>query len=307
MILILDTFCGLCNQMMDIRASIAFCEHYDLPFTFRYATFREKDNLTAWYNVPFTDLFDDDFLKKSPKNLYIEYGSISGDIRPENTFNYESVQMIQLINNENKNNENACNDKTYQKIKNISLNENIKYKYFVAKQFWPIYDWSLPVNNDILLPNKKLFAIYNSIKKDLLSSNRNRNHNNHYNFIHYRYENDFKHHFKLVNKSLDEIVEKIKFKKNDLPMFIALNKDHLTSHLCSDDLKTLLFTNNSNTMQIVTKYQWKHSEIFDELNFEENAFIDLMIGYDSCELYGHRNSSFSVLLNNHFKTDNYYS
>jgi hypothetical protein len=42
-----------------------------------------------------------------------------------------------------------------------------------------------------------------------------------YNFIHYRYEKDFTDYFKLNVESLDILIDKIKFKNNNLKTFIA--------------------------------------------------------------------------------------
>ena len=43
------------------------------------------------------------------------------------------------------------------------------------------------------------------------------------------------------------------------------------------------------------------------LNFEEKAFIDFMIGKNAQEVYGHNKSSFSLLLNFIKNTNNYYN
>jgi hypothetical protein len=51
---------------------------------------------------------------------------------------------------------------------------------------------------------------------------------------------------------------------------------------------------------------YKSAKITDGLNFEEAAFIDFMIGKEAAEVYGHHNSSFSVLLNFSNVTNNYY-
>ena len=51
-------------------------------------------------------------------------------------------------------------------------------------------------------------------------------------------------------------------------------------------------------------------EYIDELkdyNFEELAFVDYMFGLHSNEVFGHKKSSFSNMLNHLKKTSNYYS
>ena len=47
-------------------------------------------------------------------------------------------------------------------------------------------------------------------------------------------------------------------------------------------------------------------ESHNELNFEEQAFIDFLIGKHAIELYGHSKSSFSWLLNSSKQTNNFY-
>ena len=53
MIVIFDTFGGLCNQMYDIQCGINFCIYNNIKFSFRYCSFRNT-NLTSWYNEKFT-------------------------------------------------------------------------------------------------------------------------------------------------------------------------------------------------------------------------------------------------------------
>ena len=50
----------------------------------------------------------------------------------------------------------------------------------------------------------------------------------------------------------------------------------------------------------------KQREDFGHINFEELAFIDFMIGKNAMQVYGHKNSSFSVLLNAAHNSNNYY-
>ena len=62
MILIFDTYGGLCNQMYDIHYAINFCIIYNLHFSFRFSSLREKHDLTKWYDISFHSLFDDSFI-----------------------------------------------------------------------------------------------------------------------------------------------------------------------------------------------------------------------------------------------------
>ena len=44
-----------------------------------------------------------------------------------------------------------------------------------------------------------------------------------------------------------------------------------------------------------------------DLNYEQHAFIDYMFGLNSVECYGHKNSSFSCMINSIKQTNNYYA
>ena len=62
MILLFDTSCGLCNQLLDIQCAIHFCVKHNIEFSFRYCSFRNKDDLRLFFNKPFHKLFDDKLL-----------------------------------------------------------------------------------------------------------------------------------------------------------------------------------------------------------------------------------------------------
>ena len=81
MILVIDTFGGLCNQMMDIKSTISFATIYNYKFTFRFANFRNSD-LVSWYNVEFNELFNDTFLFENIN--YVVYDDIKDKINKEN-------------------------------------------------------------------------------------------------------------------------------------------------------------------------------------------------------------------------------
>ena len=143
-------------------------------------------------------------------------------------------------------------------------------------------------------PKSNLFSIFLKLKQNLLP--------NTYNFIHFRYESDFTDFFKINHiLSIDSLLNRINFKKNKLKIYIA----------CSN------IKNLSNTIYLVNNiYSYKNIIFKDDfieeynlnyLNFEELAFIDFLIGVNSCEVYGHSKSSFSSLLNIFKNTTNYYN
>jgi hypothetical protein len=113
-----------------------------------------------------------------------------------------------------------------------------------------------------------------------------------YNFIHYRYETDFTTHFKVTIKSLDHLLSSINFKNNNLKIYIA-----------TSNIKNLINLNDCKYKNLI----YKNDDELMELNFEERAFIDYMFGLNSVECYGHKKSSFSCMINNIKKTNNYYT
>lgn len=104
-----------------------------------------------------------------------------------------------------------------------------------------------------------------------------------YNFIHYRYEIDFTQHFKINIESLDILIENIKFKNNDLNVYIA-----------TSNIKKILDMNNCKYKNLI----YKNDDILIDLNFEQKAFIDFMIGINSVEGCGNQKSSFSQMIKN---------
>jgi hypothetical protein len=254
-VLIFDTHAGLCNQMYDIHNGINFCLHHNFFFTFRYCHFR-TDNLINWYNKPFEELFDLQFLNKY--NLYINYETIQNDITEENCYNYNSISSVHHFD---------CNKCLLEQINNLDK------KYVVLKQFWYLNAFRNISDNtiiDSLLPSKHIIEKYNQIKNMF---------NEPYNFIHYRYEVDFTSHHHCSVPSLDTLLQTISFKNNNLKIYIATN-----------NIKNVLDVTK------YTNIIYKNDDELNDFNFEQKAFIDYIIGINSTEAYGHRKSSFSLFI-----------
>jgi hypothetical protein len=272
MIVIFDTFAGLCNQFFDIYCGINFCIINNIKFTFRYCSFRIPDNLNGWYNSDFNSLFDLSTIFKQYEHLYVDFSTLN--LTSDNTYNFESLCAIQLFSN------NYVNE-----IKNISK------EYIILKQFWSI---SMPHTEIVdnlyprIKPSKRLMDLYENIKNKVLQNNEE------YNFIHYRFESDFLNHFNVTVEPLENILLNIKnkFKNPELKIYIA------TSNIKQNiDLQT------SKLSQIIV---FKDDDELTDYNFEEKAMIDFMFGLNSNEVFGNRRSSFSVILNYIKDTSNFY-
>jgi hypothetical protein len=165
---------------------------------------------------------------------------------------------------------------------NIKYIQTIKEPYIVIKGMFQLIN-NKEINTDILniiQPAPKIMEIYKNICNKLKLDKP-------YNFLHYRYEHDFTSLHNISNTaSLDIILNKIKFKNNEDNIYLA-----------SSNIKNILKNNN---------LIYKNESELKELNFEERAFIDFMIGKNSREIYGHPKSSFSWILNKLKGTENYY-
>lgn len=197
MIILFETYAGLCNQMFDILSGVYFMKDSKYQYSFRCASFRMK-NLVRFYNVPFLSLFSEEpFL--SEEN-YISYSLLREKINRRNTFNFDGKRAIQLWKPE-----------TFKK----ELNElSKKYEFIVIKQFWPLHLVSFQ-NSDILRwvkPNRKLLETYFILRNKLQIPNE-------YIFLHYRYERDFIKFFEVIVPNLNDLIKKINPDKK--PIYIA--------------------------------------------------------------------------------------
>lgn len=278
MILIFDTVMGLCNQILDIQCAINFCNVNNYYFTFRNCSFRNKNDVTLFFKQPFEKLFDDKLFKIYDN--YININQIHDKINYKNTYNFENKRCIEMFSNE---------DELIQFLKNM------KQEFIILPQFFSICNFELhPKKYYIKIkPNKNLLSIFFNLKKNLLPER--------YNYIHFRYENDFTSYFKLnYTISIDSLLQRLKFKNNNLKIYIACSNIKSLS-------KTLLLTNDIYSYKnIIFKDDQFEKYKMDYLNFEERAFVDFLIGIYAQEVYGHSKSSFSSLLNLFKNTNNYY-
>jgi hypothetical protein len=267
MIIIFDTAGGLCNQFYDIVNGINFCLKNNIQFTYRYCSFR-NDNLCSWYPTSFENLFNINFLTNY--ELYINYNNIMNEITNENCISRSCLDF-----------EDEDENILDQLIK---LNKD----YVCFYLFWPLYrNTQNFIDNTIhtkIIPSNDIMKKYIEIKNNIIGDEP-------YNYIHYRYEIDFTTYFNIEVESLNILIEKIKFKNNNLKIFIA-----------TSNIKDLIDLNNSKYKNLI----YKNDDILLDLNFEQRAFIDYMFGLNSVECFGHSKSSFSITINSIKQTNNYY-
>lgn len=268
MILIFDTYGGLCNQMYDIYTGIQFCIENNLQFSFRFCSFRNP-NLSSWYNKDFATLFDTGFLDKYTK-LYVKYNTLQ--LTSKNTYSIDKSNATDLFSSNS-----------------LHEMEKLNTQYIVIKQCCAILKCKTGGNiyRD-LLPSPRLMAVYNKLR-DTINHNKKQ-----YNFIHYRYEHDFTNHFRCTVPSFKDIIRNLKdkFKNPQLKIYVA-----------TTNIKRILEDLDKDTRNILL---YKNEDELTQYNFEENAFIDYMFGLHAAEIYGHSKSSFSHMLNNLHNTHNFY-
>ena len=268
-ILIFDTFGGLCNQIMDIKAMVSFALHYGLRFSFRNCAFRNA-NLVSWTPVPFSKLFDEDGFIGIPG--YQNFVDIT--LPKTGVWNAEGASVTKLLGG------------------GFELPEIIKsHEYVVLKHYWPIFDPSISRVPISVIPSAEVLNCYNMIKESFPEL---------YNFLHYRYEVDFTKHFGRHHPLskfpfLKDILKENRFKRPELPIYLGtsraveLGEPHLETHISL--MPNLFYTDEL---------------LLRDLNYEAAAYVDYLVGLNSVEVLGHSLSSFSQALNREKGTRNFY-
>lgn len=249
MVVVLDTYAGLCNQMGDIDDGINFCLYYNLTFTVRNAAFRNPD-LSSWYPVSFTKLFDDSFLVDIPG--YVNYSSISHLMTEENTVNFDGqVSAHHLFN---------------KSMPLVPQMKAFKKTFVVLTQCFMVCRSPVRSKNfyHVIGPSTVLLNEYRHIRNHLLVPNED------YNFLHYRYEPDFVDHFKVSMKSLETVIKSAQYHDGHLKLYVA-----------TTDIHRLIDVSLFNGSVV-----FKNESSLTHLNFEQKAMIDFLFGIHAKEVVG---------------------
>jgi len=273
----IDTFGGLCNQMMDIRAAVSFCVRYKLCFTFRHASLREPC-LTQWRDIPFSGLFDEQYFHDHLPTLYLP---CPDPIPMEELVNAEGQHALALWGH-------PSDADLYQILVEKCESHPHTNPWILLRQFWCVFDWvyCLPMDPPSAL---HLTLLMDMIRESLLPPR--------YNFLHYRYEHDFTGFFNITCPRLDDLLHSIDFKEPDLPLYIGTDRTHLPTEF-QELFRSSMILHKDTVLDTVKDL---------DLNYEEKAFLDYRIGLGAVEVYGHSQSSFSHWLNNMHHTRNYYN
>lgn len=287
MILIFDTIGGLSDQIKDITSILYFCNKNQFQFTFRNATCRPIENPTIYKLYDFHNLFDTDSF--SNNKYYILYDSIQKNINVDNTYDFHKDKIRgKLFKNDYK-----------EYMQNIKENMvdiiSSCHKEFIIMggSFWSYnyYKYDENIINTIK-PSKKIIDKYNEIIQTMNC--------NEYNFIHYRYEEDWnilltQRNIVYIRPILDDIILNVPYKK-DLPIYICTS--------CIERLyekKWLL-----HPLSTYSNILYKNKDDMIGFNYDECGYVDFLIGKNAQEIYGFSRSGFSRNLNALKKTKNYY-
>lgn len=278
MILIFDLIGGFTDMLKDICSIYNFTLKYKYNFTIRYATCRSIDNLSIYSKYSVDNLFDIQTFKYN--QYYIEYSKFIDNINEYNTHEYRLWENNDVVNE-------GC---IINSIINYIINTDKTY-IIISGTFW----YYTNLNNfeqmsDIfktLIPSNKIMK---ELNKNII--------NEKYNCIHYRYEDDWIPYLKergsmYVIPPIDELVNNLPF-KNIHKIYIC------TSNIESLYSKNLLYNNIEMYDNIIYKKK-------NNLNYDENGFLDLLIMFNCQEFYGNSISGFTILSNVIKKSENYYN
>jgi|688.fasta_scaffold314368_2 hypothetical protein len=296
-ILIFDLTGGFTDMKKNLLSIIHFINEYKYKykFTIKFCTARPqsfKDNIDKEviknnYMYDVKNLFDEKtfFIYDN----YISFEKIKDEINEENTFNfYISNEPLKIFKDID------FKKELTQKYKEILNNIDKKFIYigghFHFYAGYSIYNLLISEEfNKTIIPSKKILDSYNNFKKNIVFP---------YNFIHYRHENDMKKYveqFGLQNLciSIDDIIKKNLFVNNDLKIYLA------TSNI-----------ENFYDKKIINMPIEKYNNLFYNKEklcyFDENAFVDFLIGIDSIDFIGFSYSGFSVVLSELKNSKKYY-
>jgi hypothetical protein len=245
------------------------------------------DNLTEYYFYSIEELFDDETFITNP--YYINFNRISANINNTNSYNfYQDKIKNNLWSNDNRDYLNNI----YLNILKYFNDSNKEY-IVVGGSFWyysnldDIYERVNLIQK--IKPSKKIMEEFLNNKKDLPKL---------YNLIHYRYEPDWIPNLQITKipyivPPLDELIKYIPFKDNYDIYISCSNIEKLQE-------KKLMYYEINTYNNILIKKP-------NNLNFDENGFLDMLIGLYSQEFYGNSISGFTQNLNVIKNTTNNYN
>lgn len=290
-ILIFNLSGGFTDMKKNLLAITLFTKEHNYKFTIKNCTARpqmldlntskiDEQIIKNGYMYDVKNLFDEKtFLIY---DNYISFETI--DSCDQNTFDFNTTCKPSLIF---KDRSHLSNYKTI--IKEIDKPYIYMGNHFYFYSGYNITSVYSKEFNATIIPSSKILNEYNNFMSTIDFQ---------YNFIHFRYENDMKKMLTVLKniKSLDYTLSdviKLNAFENNLKIYVATTD-------IEDFYDKKLIENPLDTYNIF--YNKKKCVFFDE-----NAFIDFLIGMNSVEVLGFSHSGFSVCLNKLKNKNKYYN
>lgn len=291
-ILIFNLSGGFTDMKKNLLAITLFTKEHNYKFTIKNCTARpqsldlntskiDEEIIKNGYMYDFKNLFDEKtFLIY---DNYISFETI--DSCDQNTFNFNDTYKPSLI----------FKDRTHlTNYKNIIKEIDTPYVY-MGNHFYFYSGYNITSIlfskdfNATIIPSSKIWTEYNNFISTIDFQ---------YNFIHFRYENDMKKMLSILKNinSLDYTLSdviKLNAFENNLKIYVATTniEEFYDKKLIEKPLDT--YNIFYNTKKCVF--------------FDENAFIDFLIGMNSVEVLGFSHSGFSVCLTKLKNKNKYYN
>ena len=290
-ILIFNLSGGFTDMKKNLIAITLFTKEHNYKFTIKNCTARpqsldlntskiEESIIKNGYMYDVKNLFDEKtfFIYDN----YVSFETI--DSCDQNTFNFNDTYKPSLI----------FKDRSHLiNYKNIIKEIDTPYVY-MGNHFYFYSGYNINSIlfskdfNATIIPSSKIWTEYNNFISTIDFQ---------YNFIHFRYENDMKKMLTILkNKSLDYTlsdVMKLNAFENNLKIYVA------TTNIEEFYDKKLI----ENPLDTYNIFYNKKKCVF----FDENAFLDFLIGMNAVEVLGFSHSGFSVCLNKLKNKNKYYN
>jgi hypothetical protein len=280
MLLIFDLHGGFTDMLKDLVSIHNFTIKYKYYFTIRHATSRPINNPTSFTNYPIHNLINTKSFRCN--KFYVEYQTIRHLTNKRNTYDFHKYH----VNNKLWKNDNFLKESD---VINAIKNTNTQF-FIIGGSFWyysKLWNYNqVAVILSHLIPSDKIVSEYNKYKI-----------HGEYNCIHYRYENDWittakKNNTPYIVPPLDELLNNLQFTQKH------------SIYICTSNIQNLHSIGLlKNKLESYTNIIYKQP---NDLNYDENGFLDLLIASNSTEFYGNSISGFSLLLSTIKKTSNFY-
>jgi hypothetical protein len=281
MFLIFDLVGGFTDMLKEITSIHNFTKKYSYKFTIRNCTSRPYNNPCSYSYYPIDNLINPKSFEHN--NYYVNYIDIQNNLNDSNVYDFykDKVEGKSWI------------DPSFLKMNDIinSINNSNKEYVIIGAGFWYYTD---------LHTMEQLADVFKTIiPSDKIITEMNKNHiNEKYNCIHYRYENDWipflkKNGIPYIVPPIDELINSLPFTNNYLLYICTSDIENLHS-------KKLLYCNLECYKNIIYKKN-------NNLNYDENGFLDLLIILNCDEFYGNNISGFTKLASILKNTNNFYN